>query len=154
MVSCVLTVAAGCTLTDGEPDPWPPSAPEVTVTMDEYDISVDETPIPAGRVVFRVRNVGEEVHRLTVVPLPEDLPPIEEQLHGDERRDVAALAGTIPRSPGDDGIFAADLKAGRRYALLCFEKDAEGTVHARKGLNAEFRAGGPNADPPENGPGA
>lgn len=112
-----------------------------------YDYGFDfDTPIPSGRVVFRVHNTGSVTHRVTLVPLPEDLPPIQEQVHSDQRRGVRPLGGVNPRQPGGRSVFAVDLEEGRRYALICYEKDDEGVVHARLGGVAEFRAGGADAE--------
>lgn len=98
--------------------------------------------VPAGRVVFRVRNDGRLEHELTLLPLAEDVPPISEQISGQKRRPVSLFAGVYPRQPGATDTFAVDLVAGRRYAMLCSLRDADGTSHARKGMASEFRAGG------------
>lgn len=99
--------------------------------------------IPAGRVVFRARNVGRLQHELALVPLSEDFPPIDVQLHGSVRRTVDAIAGIHGRDPGQSGTFAVDLVAGHRYALLCFFEAPDGESHAVKGMASEFRAGVP-----------
>lgn len=127
---------------------WPPSVVEIDVTLRDDAIEV-ERPVPAGRVVFRVHNSGSERHRVTLMPLPEDLPPLAQQLAGDERVSVSPQGATNTRPPGAGTAFAVDLEPGRRYGLVCFEKTDDGTVHARTGENAEFRAGGADADPPE-----
>lgn len=153
-VLALLTLAGGCGWPGSAPaasqgdEQWPPSVPEVEVDMYDYGFRFD-TSVPAGRVIFRVRNTGSVPHRVTLVPLPEDVPPIEEQVAGDERRTVNPLGATNRRAPGTGSAFAVDLEKGRRYALICYEKDDEGVVHARKGGAAEFRAGGPSTAPPE-----
>lgn len=126
---------------DREENQWPPSVPEVEVTMRDFDIQVDR-PVPSGRVVFRVHNAGSVRHRVTLVALPEDMAPIDEQIRGDKRRTVNPVGAVNPRQPGGGGVFAVNLKQGLRYALICYEKDDDGVVHARRGGNAEFRAGG------------
>lgn len=150
-IMAVTFLAAGCALqgsADGD-DRWPPSVPEIEVVLRDDAIDVDG-PVPAGRAVFRVHNAGTQRHRVTLIPLPEDLPPIEKQLAGDERRSVTPLAATNTRPPGEGTAFAADLEQGRRYAVVCFERDDDGILHARQGMNAEFRAGGSNAQPPDD----
>lgn len=150
-----VTLVGGCSVTASPTagsQGWPPSTPEVAVTMYDYGFDFD-TPVPAGRVVFRVRNTGSVTHRVTLVPLPEDMPPIDEQLHSDNRRGVHPVAGVNPRSPGGSSVFAVDLEEGRRYALICYQEDDDGVVHALKGGNAEFRAGGPDTEPPGDSPG-
>lgn len=53
------------------------------------------TKLPAGaltcyglRVIFTVVNDGKLNHRLALIPLPADFPPIEEQFHGTVRQVV------------------------------------------------------------------
>jgi hypothetical protein len=101
----------------------------------EYDHA-----IPAGRVVFRFVNVGEEKHRPSLLPLPEDVPPIGEQLRGSERRAAVPFAGIREVEPGESGTFAVDLSPGQRYALICFAIAPDGESHALKGMSSEFRA--------------
>jgi hypothetical protein len=98
--------------------------------------------IPGGRVVWKVVNAGRLVHRLTLLPLSDDLPPIDEQLHGEERQALTPFAGVPDRLPGETGTFATDLLPGHRYALICFNQDPDGVSHALKGMNSEFRTTG------------
>ncbi len=105
--------------------------------MSEYKFDMDGSP-PGGRVVFRARNLGRLDHELVLVALPEDLPPIQEQLRSDERRPASSIARIPPRVSGSTGTFAVDLSPGR-YAFVCFVVDADGQQHARKGMSAEFR---------------
>ena len=93
--------------------------------MTEYQFAYDH--LSKGRVVFQVVNDGQTVHRMSLVPLPEDLPPIQQQLHGDERRALNTLAAV-----------AVDLLPGR-YAFICFLTDPDGQSHALKGMANEFR---------------
>lgn len=116
---------------------------------------------PAGRVVFRVRNIGKSEHLLKLLPLAEDVRPIMEQLRGSQRLAVAPFAGVHVKAPGAvgmfavdlvegrryalippgaKGVFAVDLVAGRRYALICSLREADGTSHSREGMALEFRA--------------
>lgn len=152
LLAVVLSVLlAGCSPLDGlagaespgGPD-WPPTVPEVTVTLQDDAIELDRR-VPSGRVVFRVHNAGTVRHRVTLIPLPDDLPPLEEQLAGDERRSVSPLGATNTHPPGEGTAFAVDLEPSQRYGLVCFEKTDDGTVHARTGENAEFRTGDTNA---------
>jgi len=118
----------------------------VIVAMRDHRFEFDPV-IPAGRVVFRMDNAGQAPHRLTLFPLPEDLPPIDVQLRGDQRRLLKPFAGIYDRPPGDTGTFAVDLAPGQRYAMICSLRDEDGQPHYLKGMASEFRTppapGGP-----------
>lgn len=119
-----------------------PAGPEVlNVEMTEYRFDYDGA-VTAGRVLLRVRNTGRVPHSLTMFPLDEDLPPIDEQMRGSERRSITPFAGIRAQQPGASTTFAVDLAPGVRYALVCFLPDAEGKAHALRGMNSEFRATG------------
>ena len=144
VAAAVVVAATACAGSGGGP-PLPPSPPIVTVTMREHRFE-HPTPVPSGRVVFRFVNVGRIVHQPDLLPLAEDLPPIDVQLRGDERTAVSPYAGVPDREPGDVGTFAVDLVAGRRYALICFAEDPDDEEsHALQGMATEFRAGGQGA---------
>lgn len=116
-----------------------PAPPVVGVTMQEYRFE-HPPQIPSGRVIFEIRNSGREQHKLALLPLDEQLPPLDAQLRGSERRIITPFAGIPPRQPGRTGTFAVDLVPGQRYALVCFLSTPAGELHALKGMNAEFRA--------------
>jgi hypothetical protein len=127
-------LVAACARTS-EP-PLPPRPAVLDVEMREYRF--DHAPVPGGRVVFRMKNVGRLPHRLSLVPLPPDLPPILEQLRGEERQVLFTLAAIAETAPGASGTFAVDLTPGR-YAMICFLVDPEGRSHALEGMATEFR---------------
>ena len=105
--------------------------------MREY--AFDHPPqVSAGRVVFRVRNVGRLTHELILVSLPPDVPPIAEQLRSENRFGVDTIATLRNRAPGTADTFASDLTSGR-YAFVCFLTDPDGVNHALKGMASEFR---------------
>jgi hypothetical protein len=106
--------------------------------MDEYTFAYDAA-IPAGRVVFRFVNSGQQQHRPALLPLADDVPPILEQVRGNNRRTAAPFAGTPDREPGEIGQFAVDLLPDQRYALICFARDPDGHSHAQQGMVSEFR---------------
>lgn len=126
------------------PRALPAAPPTVVVTMrDVGGYRIDYNPvIPAGRVVFKVVNAGRLVHRLALLPLPEDFPPIDEQLHGSERQTLTPFAGVPDHLPGETATFAVDLAPAQRYALVCFAEDPDGGSHALMGMNSEFRTTG------------
>lgn len=122
----------------------PPGPQVVQVTMTEYGFSYNPA-IAAGRVLLRVRNTGTVVHSLNMLPLTEDIPPIDEQIRGDRRLAVRPFAGFESLQPGADTTFAVDLAPNTRYAFLCFKADGEGVSHLLRGMNSEFRTAPANA---------
>ena len=134
-------LSTSCQSSSGAEAPLPPGPPVVVVTMDEYSFEYDKQ-IPSGRVVFRFVNAGDVAHQPDVVPLAEDIPPIDEQLRGDTRAVVFPMAGVPTRDPGETGTFAVDLAPGARYAIICFARNEDGASHALLGMSSEFRAEG------------
>lgn len=139
VIAGLLLAAAACSPVESE-EPLPPSAPTVEVRLVEHEVIYDE-PIPAGRVVFRVENAGKRVHRLALLPLPDDFPPLQEELANDTPRSVSSFARVPNLQPGETGMFAVDLAAGQRYAMVDYSEAPDGASHARLGLADEFRAG-------------
>lgn len=112
----------------------------VLVTMTEFRFDYNPL-VPAGREVFDVRNEGTEGHALTLLPLTDDIPPIDEQLHGSVRRVVPNYVRGPLLQPGGRSSFAVDLEPGHRYALICAVRDTGGDPHFLLGMNSEFRTG-------------
>lgn len=134
----VTVISTGCSSRSvAGKESLPPQPAVVRVAIDEYEFEFDPE-IRAGRVVFRAHNVGTEFHELVIAPLPEDMPPLDEQLRSDTRRVVSPQAHLLGIPPGGHGAFAVDLVPGR-YSLVCFATGPDGVLHARKGENAEFR---------------
>lgn len=135
-------IILGSCASASKPALW--SGPDtVAVTMRDYRFEYKPV-IPGGRVLFRVVNAGTHPHRLALVPLADDLPPIDAQLHGPVRESLAPFAGVRVMAPQTADSFAVDLVPGRRYAMVCFVKDPGSTEsHALMGMNSEFRAGLP-----------
>lgn len=133
----VAFVFVACVTSDADSRPLPPAPAELDVRMTEYRFEHVPT-IPPGRVVVEARNEGRERHSVTLARLPEDVPPILEQLRGESRRSVETVAQVMDRPPGTRAAFAVDLAPGR-YALLCFVRFPDGTTHAFQGMATEFR---------------
>ena len=95
---------------------------------------------PSGRVVVQVENAGSLPHQMVLVKLPEDLPPLAEQLRSETRQAVETLANLLDRPAGSRDTLAVDLDAGR-YGLVCFLRDPDGVQHHAKGMSSEFRVG-------------
>lgn len=143
VAAAVLACAVGgCTSSSAGPPPLPPGPQVVAVSLREYAFDRPDA-IPAGRVVFRFVNGGRIEHQPDLLPLSEELPPIDQQLRGEARAAVTPFAGVPPRPPGTSGTFAVNLVPGRRYALICFARDPDDDEsHALQGMASEFRAGG------------
>ena len=118
-------------------EPLPPTPARVQITMHDYRFEMAGE-IARGRVVVEVTNQGTMNHALTLISLPDDFPPLDEQLRGDERRGAASVARVPARPPGEGSKFALDAQPGR-YGLVCFVADADGLTHGQKGMNFEFR---------------
>lgn len=149
--SLAAALLAGCTSRAKSEAPLPPRPPVVVVTMREHTLDYYQ-PVPAGRVVFRFVNRGRFPHRPALVPLPEHLPPIHEQLRGTTRAVLAPFAGVATVPPGETGSFAVNLVADTRYAIVDFARGPDGQSFAREGMASDFRAGGP--PPPPGAPGS
>ncbi|HEV2125950.1 MAG TPA: hypothetical protein VGW38_24600 [Chloroflexota bacterium] len=143
-LALVIAGTGSCRTTSDAALPAPP--PIVDVIMTEYQFDY-ELPVPAGHVVFRVANEGQVPHRITMLALAEDTPPIQQQLSGSERRVATPLAGMPLQQPGETASFAIHLEPGVRYAAICFVTEDEES-HAVLGMASEFRAGGPDTKPP------
>jgi hypothetical protein len=138
----------------GPPSQLPSDPPEVTVTLDENELQ-HTGPVPAGRVVFRVANRGDNPHRLSVWPLSDDEPPIGDQLTNDKTEIRAPFAGIAPLEAGETTAFAVNLEPDARYALVDTQgdpEDAEGRSYAQQGSHAEFRTPANEADSDADSP--
>lgn len=134
----VALASAACSV--GAEAPGGPTPPTIDVALSEYRFEYSQ-PIPAGRVVFRIYNAGTVAHRFTLVRLPESMPPLDAQLHGQERMPLTPFAGVPERFPTQTGTFAVNLAPGDRYGVICLLQAPDGEPHALKGMNSEFRAG-------------
>lgn len=133
---------ASCQTSDRDPVPLPPGPQQVEVELTEYSFSYNPV-ITSGRVLFRVRNTGTVVHSLQMLPLSEDIPPIDQQVRGSQRLAVRPFAGVDALDPATSTTFSVDLAPGVRYALLCFQADKDGTSHLLRGMTSEFRTAAP-----------
>jgi len=129
------------------PQPALPAGPHVVeIQMRDYSFEYDPA-IPGGRVLFRVVNSGTVPHNLSLLPLSDDIPAIDEQLRGSVRRALAPFAGIRARPPGGSTTFAVDLAPGVRYAFVCFVDDPDGVSHSLRGMSSEFRTPGASGPP-------
>lgn len=135
LLTLVLLVA-GCTRGEAG-GPLPPPTPTVEVDIVDDDVAA-EGPVPAGRVVFRIENAGEEPHQLSLLLVAEDTPPIEEQLQDPPEQSPTMLARVPLLRPGETSLFAVGLAAEQRYALVDLSQPPEGEPPAERGVVTEF----------------
>lgn len=139
----VLTMALGAAVSGCGGDkaaalPPPPTVVEVAMVEHRFDY---RRAIPPGRVIFRVANLGRVEHQMVLTRLPDDLLPLDDQLHSDVRRPLETLRTLPAYAPGESGSFAVNLAPGR-YGFLCFlQEPGDEVSHALQGMNSEFLVG-------------
>lgn len=146
MLAAVLVLSACSASDEASRPPGPAMPPVLEVSMDEYRYGAPAA-VPAGRVVFRLRNRGDQAHQPILVALPDDFPPMAEHLKQSVTRNVETVASNPGFRPGISGAIAVDLEAGKRYAFLCSLRTADGKRHDLLGMAWEFTAGGEAAAP-------
>jgi uncharacterized cupredoxin-like copper-binding protein len=126
-----LAVLAGC----GSGSPTVTDSALVGVTLSEFVLTLTTTSVPAGRVSFGARNVGQVVHE--VVVLQTDRAPDALPLSGSQVDESAAgiqrLGEIDDVQPGSAGSRRIDLVPGR-YVLIC---NIPG--HYQQGMRAALR---------------
>lgn len=95
----------------------------VNVELGEYSIKVDRDRVPAGRVRFVAKNVGQMEHELVVVrtDLPAHQLPYNEAEQVAEEETAGQLLGEIEPEdlpPGKSAEMTLELTRGH-YVLLC-----------------------------------
>ena len=110
-----------------------------TVELGEYDIKVDKAEVPAGKVGFAAKNVGQMEHELIVLrtDLPADrLPYNEAEQKAEEEQAGEVLSEIEPEDlpPDKTAEMTLDLTAGH-YVLLC-----NMPTHYKQGMHLDFRA--------------
>lgn len=135
VVACLLVFTACSSV--GRHGALPPLPGRVLITMGDFYYDYHSEEFTTGRFIVEVYNTGTLGHELVMFALPEDLPPIGEQLSGGQRRVLDPVAVIGNRQPGETGTFAFDLVPNQRYAFVCFLYD-DGQ-HFRKGMSSEFR---------------
>jgi hypothetical protein len=115
----------------------------VGVQLDEFTVTPDAQSAPAGRITFRVSNVGEEFHEFLVIKtdLAEDDLPTEADGSYEENGAGTELLDEIEGiPPGGSRNLTLDLDAGS-YVLICNIVEAEGgetEAHYSLGMHAAF----------------
>lgn len=142
LATAAVLAMASCQSAASDRPAAPAPPPVIDLKLTEYRFDPEPARVPAGRVVFRLLNRGDQGHQPTLLALPEDLPPILEQLKGENRRDVETIASNSGLRAGVSAAVAADLEPGKRYAFVCYAKTPDGKEHSRMGMAWEFRTPG------------
>ena len=113
----------------------------VDIQLNECVFAFDSNAITGGNVGFRVENVGNRPHHLTLNKVPEELDLVQ-TLQGDgplpEGIEAVAFSDTLKPSEQINVAFSEPLDPGR-YLLLCFlSDDPEHQPHVTKDMVAEF----------------
>ena len=115
MLIAALLLAASC---GGGASNEPTDQPTLTVEMSDYKVVADRTEVPAGRVVFAIRNRSAMVHELKILKTdaaPDQLPYDQGSAKAKEDGKVGGLeniAGGVSRK------LILDLAPGK-YVLVC-----------------------------------
>lgn len=116
--------------------PVPPDAAAVRVDMGEYFYQLDSSTVcaPTGKVVLKLRNVGEEGHEAIVLKLPEGAVPAD-LLTGRVQWTQVAVIG---EDNGAKEMLLTRLEPGT-YSLFDFiPAKKDGIPHAIHGQTAQF----------------
>jgi len=94
----------------------------------------------AGWLTLRLVNTGNETHMLAVAPIPAGYTTsgfVDSLVHLHIAPNTAWWSGVDVVSPGDTAVMTAFFPAGE-YAVSCFVKSADGTLHVAKGMVGSF----------------
>ena len=123
---------------------WAATPTTVSVEMtDQQDggqvMRLDRSEVPAGKVIFRVRNTSpDEVHEFLIVPTaltPDQFPMAKDGARVDEKK-LKGIKELGDLKPGKDGAMTLNLKPGH-YVVFCNRPG-----HFQGGMHAEFAAVG------------
>ncbi|GBD21628.1 hypothetical protein HRbin28_02079 [bacterium HR28] len=133
LAATVLFVLLACQRRTGE------SVTTVNVDLTEYSIKPDKSEVPAGKVRFVAKNVGQLEHELIVLKteLAADQLPYNEKEQKAEEEQAGQVLGEIEPDelpPGKSAEMTLDLAAGH-YVLLCNLPE-----HYKNGMRIDFRA--------------
>jgi len=114
----------------------------VDVITVEYGFAGIDATLPAGETEFTFTNNGEEPHEMTLIPLTDDAPPLEELIEGSEKEASKYFAGKPEHTdakPGEEGkSITVDLQPGV-YAYVCFVQTKQSEKpHAFLGMRGTF----------------
>jgi uncharacterized cupredoxin-like copper-binding protein len=113
-----------------------PSGPAVVqAKLNEYNIILDKTSVPAGQVRFEIENIGTEEHEFVLEAAGADDEPFELNGQASEAEEI---------KPGEKRTLEWTLDQPGQYQLGCYitnEGDTE--THAMKGMVTTFAVTAP-----------
>lgn len=149
MFKCVGLIAVAAAILSGCAAPAPPAhapttpaqAPTVNVKTIDYGFVVPAT-VPAGTVVMRFENAGNEMHHAVVAQVNTGMSEddVLEMLNQSPLLfiRVASTVGVVGDiSHGGHVESMLNLRPGK-YVLLCFLPSLDGRLHASKGMIGFF----------------
>jgi uncharacterized cupredoxin-like copper-binding protein len=133
--------ASGEPIEEGVVEDKPADATQVDVTLREWEVSVTETMVSAGKIYFLVENAGpEDAHEFVVVRTdldPGALPVVDGKVPEDE---IDLVDEIEPFTPGSSASLTLTLEPGH-YVLLCNIAEVEDGVlesHYQLGMRTGF----------------
>ncbi|MFV2055644.1 MAG: hypothetical protein ACC707_04210 [Thiohalomonadales bacterium] len=117
----------------------------VDVTTSEWRITSDKKMAKAGKITFRVKNLGHDEHELEIIRIDNkkhNMLPLGKHASVDEDwLKTVAIDEIEHLEPGNSKSFSVHLTAGN-YALICnkVETEADGTIeaHYHMGMSIAF----------------
>ncbi len=106
----------------------------VDVTLEEWEVGVSESSVPAGSVTLNASNAGTLEHELLIVRSddpPGDLPVVDNRVPEDDPA-VDIVDEIAEFEPGTESSGTFDLEAGS-YILMC-----NIATHYEQGMYTEF----------------
>lgn len=102
----------------------------VQAKLNEFNIILDKTSIPAGQVKFEIENIGTEEHELVLEPSGAEDQPFELNGEASEAEEI---------QPGETRTLEWTLDQPGEYQLGCYITDeGETEDHAAKGMVTQF----------------
>lgn len=136
-----------------------PAAGQATSASESRVIEVDATDfarsvpdgLEGGRVAFRMRNTGQEVHNVSLRKLSESVTfdqvlPLVAYGAADLRPIVTSTSGVGHVSPGLSADTTLNVEPGD-YVVICPITSPDGVVHMAKGMFKPLRVTVPDNDP-------
>jgi hypothetical protein len=110
------------------------------ITATDYAYTGLPIHAPSGWMTLRLANRGGEQHMLGVLAVPNGYTPatfVDSLVRQHLPQTVKGWAGVDVVSPGDTAVISAYFAPGQ-YAVGCFVKSPDGTLHVAKGMAGSF----------------